>query len=152
MALLSGGLPSRIVRAVVFGSLWFFFLCVLPKFLISNFLNLVAISFSGYEFFLEIHGVIFASLTVAGELTAGTIFQQVLGIWRALLSMIFIVFASSVGKMTFNVRGVSIVVDFRICLAIFLVIDALVLARSVLQMIDFLSEKSDDGYEKSVAN
>jgi hypothetical protein len=72
-----------------------------------------------------------------------------LGIGRALLSLILIVIASSAGTMTFNVRGVSIVADLRICLAMFLVIDALVLARSVLQMINFLSEKSDDGYEKA---
>jgi len=133
----------RVVKAIVKGLLYFVFLYVLPKFLISSLSDFAPSIFASYGLFLDVFIVIILFFVVASELTSGTIFQHAFNIGKALILMIFIVYALGGGIMSIDFENVHVVADLRIYLVMLLVIDFCGLAKSVLQAINFLSEKAE---------
>jgi len=133
----------RIVKAVVKGLLWFVFLYVVPMFIISRFLEVAPEIFSRYEQLLPVFIAIIIFFVVAGELTSGTIFQHAFNIGKALILMIFIVVALEGGIVALDFQEFHLVADLKIYLIMLLTIDLLGLAKSVLQAINFLSEKAE---------
>jgi len=133
----------RIVKAVIKGLLWFILLYVVPMFIISSLSEFAPELFSRYEQLLLIFVTFTLFFVVAGELTSGTIFQHAFNIGKALILMIFIVVALEGGIVTLDFQVLHLVADLRVYLAMLLIIDLLGLAKSVLQAINFLSEKTE---------
>jgi len=133
----------RIAKAVVKGVLWFVFLYVVPMFIISGLSEFAPEIASTYGKLLNVFVAIILFFVVASELTAGTIFQHALNIGKAIILMIFIVLALEGGIVALDFQRVHLVADLRIFLAMFLAIDFLGLAKSVLQAVNFLSEKTE---------
>ena len=133
----------RIAKAVIKGILWFIFLYVVPMSIISSLSQLAPELFSRYEQLLPVFVAIVLFFVVASELTSGTIFQHAFNIGKALILMIFIVVALEGGIFALDFQGFHLVADLRIYLAMLLTIDLLGLAKSVLQAINFLSEKAE---------
>jgi len=133
----------KIVKAVVKGLLWFIFLYVVPMFIISSLSTLAPELFSRYEQLLPIFVTFTLFFVVASELTSGTIFQHAFNIGKALILMIFIVVALEGGIVALDFQVLHLVADLRVYLAMLLTIDLLGLAKSVLQAINFLSEKTE---------
>jgi len=133
----------RVVKAVIKGLLWFIFLYVVPMFIISGLSELAPEIFSSYEQLLPVFVAIVLFFVVASELASGTIFQHAFNIGKALILMIFIVYALQGGIISIDIMNIHLLADLRIYLAMLLTIDLLGLAKSVLQAINFLSEKAE---------
>jgi len=133
----------RIVKAVVKGLLWFVFLYVVPMFIISSLYEMAPEIFSSYGQLLQVFVAIILFFVVASELTSGTIFQHAFNIGKALVLMIFIVYALQGGIISLDIQSIRVLADLRIYLAMLLSIDFLGLAKSILQAINFLSEKAE---------
>jgi len=133
----------RIVKAVIKGTLWFVFLYVVPMLIISSLSEMAPEIFSSYRQLLHVFVVIILFFVVASELTSGTIFQHAFNIGKALILMIFIVYALQGGIISIDIQSIRILADLRIYLFMLLAIDFLGLAKSILQAINFLSEKAE---------
>jgi len=133
----------RIIKAVIKGSLWFVFLYVVPMFIISSLSELAPEIFSRYGQLLPVFVAVIVFFVVASELTSGTIFQHAFNIGKALILMIFIVYALEGGIVSISIENIHILADLRIYLAMLLTIDFLGLAKSVLQAINFLSDRTE---------
>jgi hypothetical protein len=106
---------------------------------------------TGFSYFL----FIFIAFEVAIQLLRGTIIQYVLGMARALTSMIVLVFITNGGIMSFTISSspeiplppgvvISFTAGFRIVLGVFLILSLLSIIKNLLQAINFLSEKAEE--------
>jgi len=138
----------RIVKAAIKGFLYFVFLYLIPTFLISQLSGFAPALFSDYGQVVTLFAAVVIFFAVASELTAGTIFQHALNIGKALILIIFFVVALDGGIITLNLDMIedlplSIMADLRVYLMMLIVIDLMGLAKSVLQAVNFLSEKTE---------
>jgi len=136
-------LLPRIAKAIIKGALWFVLLYFVPLFIVSTLSQFAPEIFSSFTQILSVYVVIIVFFVVASELTSGTIFQHVFNIGKALILMAFIVFALEGGIMSIDFENIRILADLRIYLIILLAMDLLGLAKSLLQTINFLSEKAE---------
>ena len=81
---------------------------------------------------------------IASEVTSGTIFQHVFNIGKALVLMVLIVLSFEGGIIEMDFQNVHITADLIFYLTMLLTIDLVGLAKSVLQAINFLSEKEEN--------
>jgi len=106
---------------------------------------------TGFSYFL----FIFVGFEVAIQLLRGTIFQHVLGMARALISIIVLVFITNGGIMSFTISSspeiplppgivISFTVGFKVVLGVFLILSSLTIIKNLLQAIDFLSERVEE--------
>lgn len=133
----------KIAKAVIKGLLVLVFFYIIPTMLLSSLSELSPEIASRYEQLLLTFVAIILFFTVASELTAGTIFQHGFNIGKAIILMIFIIFALEGGIVFLDMQGLQLVADLRIYLAMLLTIDLLGLAKSVLQALNFLSERTE---------
>lgn len=137
----------RIVKAVITGLLYFVFLYVLPLFLVSQLSEFAPELFADYERLLNLFVGVVIFFVVASELTSGTIFEHGFNIGKAIILMIFFVLALNGGvvELDFEMQALRmhILADLRIYLVMLITINVLGLAKSILQAINFLSEKAE---------
>jgi len=137
----------RIVKAVVKAVLYFVFLYLVPTMLISQVSEVAPQLFRDYSQLLTLFVSVVIFFVVASELTAGTIFQHAFNIGKAIILIIFFILALNGGiiNMNLNLEGVPINIwaDLRIYLIMLITIDLLGLAKSVLQAVNFLSERTE---------
>jgi hypothetical protein len=99
--------------------------------------------FSMYEQVFGIFTIVIIFFAIASEITSGTIFQQMFNIGKALVLMVLIVLTLESGIIKVNFQNICITADLTFYLAMLLTIDLVGLAKSVLQVINFLSEKAE---------
>jgi len=138
----------RVVKAAAKGAVYFVIFYVLPMFFVSQLSKIAPQLFTDYGQLVTVFAAVAVFFVVASELLAGTIYQHALNIGKAIVFMIFIVFALNGGVVKFDVdlmetQRISIGADLRIYLLALITIDLLGLARSVIQAITFLSEKTE---------
>lgn len=142
-ALLANMIP-KILNAVIKGILWFFLLYFIPQLLFADLSEGIL---PGYTEFLYTFAVVIVFFVVLSELLAGTIFKYALDIGKALVFMVFFIYALNGGFMTFDLpmgTGMArIEADLRVYLAMLLTVDFLGLAKSVLQAVDFLTRRTE---------
>ncbi len=131
---------QRILKAAVMGLLWLLLLYVLPALLLSEFAGEV---FPGYTQLFSTFAIVIVFFVVVGVLLAGTIFQHIFNVGKALVFMGFFIYALNGGFVAFDVEMVHVEADLRVFLAMLLAIDFLGLAKSLLQAVDFLSRKAE---------
>ncbi len=91
--------------------------------------------------------VMFVSFEVAIQLLSGTIFRYALGVTRAIISMVLLVYITNGGIMTMTMplEGVALhfMIEFRTILAVFLLFSLVTIVKNVLQALEFLSERAE---------
>ncbi len=122
------------------GLLWFFLLYIIPTLLLSE---LAEEALPGYTQLLSTFAIVIVFFVVVSGLLAGTIFQHVFNIGKALVFMAFFIYALNGGFVALNLEFVHIEADLRVYLAMLLTIDFLGLAKSLLLTIDFLAKKTE---------
>jgi len=122
------------------GIIWFFLLYFLPMLLLSQ---LATELLPEYGTLFSTFAIAIVFFVVVGELLAGTVFKYVFNVGKALVFMAFFIYALNGGFLAFDFETLHIEADLRVYLAMLLIIDFLGLARSVLQAINFLSEKAE---------
>jgi hypothetical protein len=141
-------LLPRIAKAAIKGIIYFALFYLLPTFLVSQLSRFAPQLFTQYEQTVTILAAVLIFFVVASELTSGTIYQHALNIGKALILIIFFVFALNGGIVKFDIditgsQRVNFVADLRVFLSMLIAIDLLGLAKSVLQAVNFLSERTD---------
>jgi len=137
-------LIPKALKATVKGILWFILLYVVPRLLFADIGEGIM---PGYTEFLYTFAVVIVFFVVLSELAAGTIFQYALQVGKALVFMIFFIYALNGGFMVFDlpmeIGNARIEADLRVYLAMLLIVDFLGLTKSVLQAVDFLARKTE---------
>lgn len=98
---------------------------------------------------------IFIGFEVAIQLLRGTIIQYALGMARALISMIALIFITNGGIVSFAIYpssemplppGIAILftVDFSIVLGVFLTFSLLTIIKNLLQAVNFLAQRAEE--------
>ncbi len=105
--------------------------------------------FADYEQLVALFAAVVIFFAVATELTSRTIYQHALNIGKALILIIFFVLALDGGIMKLDLdimegQRIGIVADLRVYLMMLVAIDLLGLAKSVLQTVKFLSDKTEE--------
>jgi len=136
----------RVVKATIKGVLYFVLLYVFPMFLISQVSGFAPELFAGYGQLLNLFVAVVIFFVVASELTSGTIFQHAFNVGKAIILIVFFVLALNGGIVDFGLNEgtpINIWADLRIYLMMLITIDLLGLAKSILQAVNFLSEKTE---------
>jgi len=86
---------------------------------------------------------VYILLMIVGELTSGTIFQYFFSVAKALFVIGYLIFSLNGGILSLTFQNVSLMVDLRLFLAIAMLLSLLGLAKSVLQAVNYMSEKAE---------
>ena len=137
----------RIAKAAVKAVLYFIFLYLVPSMLISKLSEFAPELFANCSQLLRLFVAVVIFFVVASELTSGTIFQHAFNIGKAIILIIFYVLALNGGIISLNLNlesvPINIWADLRVYLMMLITIDLLGLAKSLLQAVNFLSEKTE---------
>jgi len=134
----------RIAMAVAKGVLYFVLFYALPVLVISQVSQFAPEIFTDYVQVLKVFAGVLIFFVVAGELTRGTIFQHALNVGKAIVLLVFFVLAFNGGVIDLSVQGIRIGVDLTVFLMMFITIDLIALARSLLQAISFMQGKAEE--------
>lgn len=141
------GIVPKIIKAVIKSVFWFISAFVVPSMILSSLSSALPAGmpnvFSPYELIFGTFTVVMMFFVIASELTSGTIFQHFFNVGRALVLMVMIVLYLEGGVFKIDVQNIRISADLAFYLIMLLTIDVVGLAKSVLQAINFLSEKAE---------
>ena len=126
----------RVVKAVLSGIIIY-----LAFYFLSSFIPEVL--FLGYEQLVFVFTMILIVFTVLHELSAGTILQYAFSFARALLLIIYFVYALNGGIITANMGTMRLTIDIRVFLAMLISVNILGLTKSMFEAINFLSGKEE---------
>ncbi|MGB8780443.1 MAG: hypothetical protein WCD81_07325 [Candidatus Bathyarchaeia archaeon] len=87
--------------------------------------------------------IVYVVLMIISDLASGTLFQHVFNAAKALFVMIYLVFFLNAGIFEYTSGSLSLTVDLRLFLVISMMLGLLGLAKSVLQAINYVSERAE---------
>lgn len=97
----------------------------------------------GLEQTIETFVILYISLMIMAELTAGTIVQHLFNVGRTLFIILYMIFALSGGTFSTTFEGVELTIDLSLFLMAAILLGLLGLAKSILQAVDFMHEKTE---------
>jgi hypothetical protein len=112
-------------------------------FFLWMFLAPIAEIIPGLQQMIETFVMVYIILIIVGELASGTIFQYFFSVAKALFVIGYLIFSLNGGILGLTFQSVSLMVDLRLFLAIAILLSLLGLAKSVLQAINYMSEKAE---------
>ncbi len=112
-------------------------------FIAWGFIAPVAQMVPGLQASLEAFVAVYVVLMVIGEFTSGTVYQYFFGAAKALFVVAYLIMSLNGGIMSMTFEGINLLVDLRLFLVITMILSLLGLARSVIQAINFMSEKAE---------
>ena len=137
----------KVVKAVIKSVFWLILMYVLPFLMFSSLSSALPAGVSNvlspYEQIFGTFTIVIIFFVVASEITSGTIFQHMFNIGQALVLMVLIVISLEGGIIKIGFQNIQITADLTFYLVMLLTIDLVGLAKSVLQAINFLSEKAE---------
>jgi hypothetical protein len=87
--------------------------------------------------------IVYVVLMIISDLASGTLFQHVFNAAKALFVLVYLVFFLNAGIFEYTVGSLSLTVDLRLFLVISMLLGLLGLAKSVLQAINYVSERAE---------
>ncbi|MEM2971780.1 MAG: hypothetical protein QW270_05085 [Candidatus Bathyarchaeia archaeon] len=134
-------LAFKTLRATVKGVLFYALYFVLWIFIspISEFVP-------NFRQTVETFAITYTILIVLGEFASGTIFKYFLDAAKFLFTISYLILYLKGGLFSISYRNVCLVVDLRLVLTIATLLSLLGFAKSVLQAINFLNEKTEPKY------
>jgi hypothetical protein len=118
----------------------------LVYFVLSMFLAPISEIVPDIQQIIEIFVVIYIFLMIVGELTSGTIFQHFFNAAKALFTVLYLALSLNGGIVGTTVQNVNLIVDLRLFLAVAMLLGLVGFAKSVLQAINFLNEKTEHAH------
>ncbi len=117
----------------------------LPLYILSALIEPLQSFFPWYAPLTNIFAAVFIVFLVVGVFTSGTIYQYVFGVARALVTMVFFIYALNGGIIALAVptsgATVNIMIDLRVILAMLVFVCLLGMGKNVVQAISFISAK-----------
>ena len=92
---------------------------------------------------IETFVITYIALIILSELSSGTIYQHFLNAGKSLFIIAFLMLSLGTGAFGLTVENVSIMIDVRIFLFIAMLLGLLSLAKSVLQAVNYMSDKAE---------
>ncbi len=124
------------IKATLFYALYF---------VLSPYLLVISSLVPGLAETVELFVAITIVLMILSDLTAGTIYQQFLNVGRALFMIAYLVFALGNGILNIAFETFSLTIDLTAFYAIAASLGLLGLAVSIMQAINFTSERAETG-------
>ncbi len=119
----------------------------LPFYFLSVLIEPYESFFPWHEPVTSIFAAVFIILLVLGVFTSGTVYQYVLGVARALATMIFFIYVLNEGIVAMDVpiegATVNVMVDLRVILAMLVLVCLLGIGKNVVQALHFVSGKGE---------
>lgn len=115
-------------------------------FVLSMFLTSVSEIVPGFQQMIETFVMVYIFLIIVGELASGTVFQHFFNAAKALFVILYLIFSLKSGIMGITFQNVNLIVDLRLFLIIAMLLSLLGFAKSILQTINFLNEKTDHSH------
>jgi hypothetical protein len=128
----------KALKATVKGLLFYAVYFILWTF-IGSFAEIVPRLQSMVETFVAVYIV----LMIIGELTGGTIYQHFFNAAKALFAMFYLLLTLNGGIINLSFQNLALLIDLRLLLVIAMILSLLGLAKSVLQAVNFVSEKAE---------
>jgi hypothetical protein len=92
---------------------------------------------------IETFFIIYTVLMIIGNLTSGTIYQHFFNAAKALFVIGYLLFSLGGGVFSAYFENISLIMNLRMFLVIAVLLSLLGLARTVLQAINYMSEKAE---------
>jgi hypothetical protein len=102
---------------------------------------------AGYPEYLTLFSVLAWGLiffTFVISVTEGTMYKFGLVIARSLFLIIYTVYATNLGTLSFDMKGFHLTVEFTAILGLTVVVSLLVMAKGMLEALEFTSESPRD--------
>jgi len=115
-------------------------------FVLSMFLTSISETVPGFRQMVETFVMVYIFLIIVEELTSGTVFQHFFNAAKALFVILYLIFSLKSGIMGITFQNVNLIVDLRLFLIIAMLLSLLGFAKSILQTINFLNEKTDHSH------
>lgn len=111
--------------------------------LLSQFLAPLSEFVPGFQQMVETFVMVYIVLIIIAELAAGSIFQHFFNAAKALFIIAYLMVALGTGIFSMTIQGMSFEVDIHLFLLIAMLLALLGLAKSVIQTIDYINEKTE---------
>lgn len=131
-------LLPRIIKATVKSVI-----VVIVSAVLLQFLAPVQQVFPEIRTLIEVYVAVSVVFIITGELTKGTIFHYVINIGRTFFLIGYTVLALQNGIITRTIQSVTFTANLQIFLLMIVVIEILNFAKSLMQIINYLSEKAE---------
>jgi hypothetical protein len=128
----------KIVKAAVKATV----VCVL-YFILVQFLEPVFTMIPSLQQMVQTFVIVYVVLMIISDLASGTLFQHVFNAAKALFAIVYLVFFLNAGIFEYTFGDVNLIVDLRLFLVIAMLLWLLGLANSVLQAINYVSERAE---------
>jgi hypothetical protein len=132
------GIVFRALKAAIKGILFY-----IIYFVLSQLLAPVSTLVPGLQQMIETFFIVYIVLMIVGDLTSGTIYQHFFNVTEALFVIGYLLFSLRRGVFGTSFENVSLMVDLRLFLVIAVLLSLLGLAKTVLQAINYMSEKAE---------
>jgi uncharacterized ion transporter superfamily protein YfcC len=114
-------------------------------FLLSPYLLSISSLVPGFAETVEFFVAVTIVLMILSDLTKGTIYQQFLNVGRALFTIAYMIFALGDGVLNVAYENFSLTINLTAFYAIAASLSLLGLAVSIMQAINFMSERAETG-------
>jgi hypothetical protein len=112
-------------------------------FVLIQFLAPISQLIPGFQQMIETFIIVYIVFVIMAELTSGSILQHFLNGAKALFVIVYLMFSLNSGVFSFNVENISLVADIHLFLTIAIVLELLILAKSMLQAINYMNERTE---------
>ncbi|MGQ9624327.1 MAG: hypothetical protein ACUVT9_03035 [Candidatus Bathycorpusculaceae bacterium] len=119
-------------------------------FVLWGFASPLAEIFSGLQQIVETFVIIYVVLMILEELASGTIYQYFLNVSKALFVTLYLILELNGGIFSLTYKSVNFFVDLRMVLAVVVLLSLIGIAKSMLQAVNYLSEKAEYGQNLGV--
>jgi uncharacterized ion transporter superfamily protein YfcC len=99
----------------------------------------------GFQQLVETFMIVYLVLMIIGDLSSGTIYQYFFNVAKALFVIGYLIVSLGGGIFGMTYESISLMIDLRLILAIAVLLGLLGLAKSVLQAVNYMSEKAEFG-------
>jgi hypothetical protein len=128
----------KAVKAVLKGIIFY-----IVYLLISSILAPISNVVPGFQQMIETFATIYIILMILGELASGSIFHYFFNAAKALFIIGYMMSTLQGGIYSMAVENVKLMIDLRIFMMISIVLGLVGLAKTVLQAINYMSEKAE---------
>ena len=129
---------AKIVKTAVKATV----VCVV-YFILVQFLEPILTIIPGLQQMIQTFVMVYVVLMIIGDLASGTFFQHVFNAAKALFVMVYLVLFLNEGIFEYTFENVNLIVDLRLFLVVAMLLGLLGLAKSVLQAINYVSERAE---------
>jgi hypothetical protein len=92
---------------------------------------------------LQTFVIVYIALMIISDLTSGTIFHYIFGAASCGFVMAYLIVSLNSGIFDYTFGNLSLTVDLRLFLIIVMLLEVLGMAKSVMQALDFVSQKAE---------